>query len=178
MADASTIARPYAKAVFETAMTDGRLEHWGDLLAGLGTVVGESRIVAALADPQFGSEKVAGQIIDALAGRVDEQSRNFIRLLAEYDRLEVLPEIRERFEALRAEAERTVDVEVVAAAPLSDEHRQQLGNSLRKRLGRDVRLHVELDESLIGGAIIRAGDLVIDGSLRGRLDQLTATVKA
>lgn len=178
MADAVTIARPYAKAVFEVASAEGRLERWSDLLEGLGQVVGDPRVEAVLGDPQFGSEKIAGLIFEALSGRLDSQGQNFVRLLAEYDRLDVLPEIAVRFEALRAEAERTVDVDVASAAPLSEEYRQHLANSLRRRLGRDVRLQCRIDESLIGGAVIRAGDLVIDGSLRGRLNQLTTVVKA
>ena len=178
MADAITIARPYARAVFEVAVAEGRLEHWSDLLKGLGQVLGDSKMDAVLHDPQLGSGKVAGVIFEALAGRLDDQSQNFIRLLAEYGRLDVLPEIGERYEALRAEAERTVDVDVSSAAPLTDEYRDHLTNALRKRLGRDVRLHCHIDESLIGGAVIRAGDLVIDGSLRGRLDQLTTVVKS
>lgn len=177
MADASTIARPYAKAVFEVAMADGRLGEWGEFLQGLASVLGDEGVTALLNDPAFGGEKLAAIIIGALEGRIDQEGQNFIRLLATYDRLDVLPEINARYEALRAEAERTIDVEVTAAAPLAEEHERQLVASLRERLGRDVRLHVKIDEALIGGAIIRAGDLVIDGSLRGRLDELATAVK-
>ena len=177
MADAITIARPYARAVFEVAVAENRLEQWGDLLKGLGQVLADSNVDAVLHDPQLGSDRIAGAIFDALSGRLDGQGQNFIRLLAEYGRLDVLPEISARFDALRAEAERTVDVDVASAAPLSEEYKQQLAGSLRQRLGREVRLHCRIDESLIGGALIRAGDLVIDGSLRGRLDQLTTVVK-
>lgn len=177
MADASTIARPYAKAVFDIAMADGRLEQWGEFLQGLADVLADESVERVLNDPDIGGEKLAAVIIDALAGRIETEGENFIRLLAAYDRLDVVPEINERYEALRAEAERTVDVEVVSAAALSDEHRVQLTQSLRERLGREVRLHEKVDESLIGGAIVRAGDLVIDGSLRGRLDQLATAVK-
>ena len=177
MADASTIARPYAKAVFDVAMADGKLEQWGEFLQGLANVLGDESVEHVLNDPDVGGEKLAAVIIEALAGRIDHEGENFVRLLASYDRLEVVPEINERYEALRAEAERTVDVEVTSAAPLSDEHRARLTNSLRERRGRDVRLQEKVDESLFGGAIIRAGDLVIDGSLRGRLDQLATAVK-
>lgn len=178
MADARTIARPYAKAVFETAVAGNSLEQWGELLRGLAAVLAEPRVENVLNDPAFGSERLAGVISDALGQRLDNDGRNFVRLLAEYSRLDVLPEISERYETLRAEAERTVDVEVISAAPLTEEHKLQLTQSLRERLGREVRLECKIDESLIGGAIIRAGDLVIDGSLRGRLDQLATAVKA
>ncbi|NND59370.1 MAG: F0F1 ATP synthase subunit delta [Gammaproteobacteria bacterium] len=178
MADARTIARPYAKAVFDVAATQDRFEEWGELLAGLSQAVATEAVDNALENPKFGSEKVAAVIIETLEGRIDNEGRNFVRVLAEYDRLDVLPEICERFETLRAEAERTIDVEVVSAAPMSDTHQHELVNSLRRRLGREVRLQTSIDPSLIGGAIIRAGDLVIDGSLRGRLDQLATAVKA
>lgn len=178
MADASTIARPYAKAVFETAVAANRLEYWGELLRGLADVVAEPRVERMLNDPSMGGEKLAVMIVETIGDRIDREGQNFVRLLAEYGRLDVLPQITARYETLRAEAERTVDVQIVSAAPLSEEHQQKLAASLRERLGREVRLHLETDESLIGGAVIRAGDLVIDGSLRGRLDQLATAVKA
>lgn len=177
MADAITIARPYAKAVFEVAVADGRLEYWGELLAGLAGAIADDNVSRALDNPELGGDAVAALIIETLGERIGREGRNFIRVLAENDRLDVLPEIVERYETLRAEAERTIDVEVVSAAPLSDEHHTRLAGSLRERLGREVRLHTSIDESLIGGALIRAGDLVIDGSLRGRLDQLAAAIK-
>lgn len=177
MADNSTIARPYAKAVFELAHADGTLEQWGSLLGAISGAV-DDQVLALLGDPRVGSAQVAQVIIDALGDRVDGSGRNFIRLLAENDRVGVLPEITERYEALRAEAERTVDVSVTSAAPMSEQHQQQLAASLQRRLGREVRLHCDVDESLIGGAVVRAGDLVIDSSLRARLQKLATNLNS
>ena len=176
MADQSTIARPYAKAVFELAHETGKLEQWGKLLQSISYAVDDDRVGELLHNPVVGQAKVAQIIIDALGDKLDTQGRNFIRLLAENHRIGVLPDIAARFEVLRAEAERTIDVNVTSAAPLTEEHKIELAASLQRRFGRDVRLHCEIDESLIGGAVVRAGDLVIDSSLRGRLQQLASSL--
>lgn len=176
MAENSTIARPYAKAVFELARDEDRLEQWNRLLRAIASAVDDDRVMSLLQDPRVGSAKIGQVIIDALGERIDRSGRNFIRMLAENRRLNVLPDIVEVYEGLRADAERTVDVNVTSAAPMSEEHKTQLAASLQRRLGRDVRLHCEVDESLIGGAVVRAGDLVIDSSLRGRLQQLATTL--
>ncbi|MDH3588397.1 MAG: F0F1 ATP synthase subunit delta [Gammaproteobacteria bacterium] len=176
MADHSTLARPYAKAVFELAQEEDKLQQWGYLLQSVSSAVDDARVSELLQDPQVGGAKVGQIIVDALGDRLDSHGRNLIRLLAENGRIGALPDIAAGFESLRAEAERTVDVTVTSAAPLTDEHRAQLSASLQKRLGRDVRLHCEIDESLIGGAVVRAGDLVIDSSLRGRLQQLSSNL--
>ena len=176
MADNSTIARPYAKAAFELANEDGKLGRWSSLLQAVGSAVDEPRVAALLEDPQVGGGQIGQIIIDALGDRLDSHGHNFIRLLAENGRIGVVPDIASRFAKLRADAERTVDVNVTSAAPLSEEHKTRLAASLQKRFGRDVRLHCEIDESLIGGAVIRAGDLVIDSSLHGRLQQLATNL--
>ena len=176
MADHSTIARPYAKAVFELAHETGKLEHWSTLLRSMSYAVDDDRVGELLQNPSVGGAKVGQIIIDALGDRLDSHGRNFVRLLAENRRVGMLPEIFARFETLRAEAERTIDVNVTSAAPLTEEHKIELAASLQRRFGRDVRLHCEIDESLIGGAVVRAGDLVIDSSLRGRLQQLASSL--
>lgn len=178
MADHSTIARPYAKAVFELAQEEDKLAHWGSLLQAVAAAVDDARVTELLHNPQVGSAAVGQMIVDALGDRLDLQGRNFIRLLAEYGRIDVLPEIAAGFASLRADAEKTIDVNVTSAAPLSEEHKTQLAASLQQRLGRVVRLHCDIDESLIGGAVVRAGDLVIDSSLRGRLQQLASSLHA
>ena len=177
MSDQSTIARPYAKAVFELAQETGKLEQWGTLLRSISYAVDDPTVIDLLQKPSVGSAAVGQLIIDALGDRLDEHGRNFIRLLAENGRVGILPEITAGFETLRAEAERTIDVNVTSAAPLTEQHKTELVASLEKRFGRDVRLHCEVDESLIGGAVVRAGDLVIDSSLRGRMQQLASSLK-
>ena len=175
MAELATIARPYARAAFKYAHASGALKAWGDLLAVASTVVADPRVAAALSAPSHGkagpAELIAG-IVAASGVTVDAHGRNFLMLLAENHRLEALGQIAEQFEALRAEAENTIDVEVVTALALTDAQKAQLKSALGARFRREVRLHESVDPTLIGGAVIHAGDLVIDGSLKGRLARL------
>ncbi len=182
MADNNTIARPYAEAAFEVASEGGNLAGWSIALETAGAVLADGQVTGFLANPaltggqrlQFLMELLASANSEnaVLAGG-DARGTNFLKLLLEYGRVAVLPEIAEHFETLKANVENTVDVVVTSAAALSDDQRQAIAKALTARLGREVRLQTEIDESLIGGAVIRAGDIVIDGSLRARLDGLT-----
>ncbi len=172
MAEKVTVARPYAKAVFALACEQDKLAHWSETLGVAAGVVSDQRVAALLNSPRVTSAELAELIIGLCADKSDEMVGNFIRVLAQYRRLNVLPEIVNLFEALRTEYENSVDVSLISAAPVSQGQQDKIASALRKRLGRDVRLHCEIDESLIGGAVIRARDLVIDGSLSGRLARL------
>jgi F-type H+-transporting ATPase subunit delta len=171
MAEKATIARPYAKAAFESARQHNALERWSTVLATASSVVQDERVARLLSSPRVKPEDLSGLIGD-IAGDSDEQTRNFLATLASNRRLALLPEIASMYEALRADAENTADVQVISAVSLSEVQQQRLATALKKRLQRDVRLHCEVDASLIGGAIVRAGDFVIDGSLKARLDRL------
>ena len=180
MADNNTIARPYAQAVFELARDAGTLAAWLESLAIAGTLTADGQVAKFLSDPALSDaqreEFLTGLFAAAGATLLDgssEQGSNFVKLLVENGRARVLPEIAEHFEALKADVENTVDVVVTSASPLSDEQRKAITTALKARLGREVRLETEIDENLIGGAVIRAGDVVIDGSLRAGLDGLT-----
>jgi F-type H+-transporting ATPase subunit delta len=182
VADNNTIARPYAEAAFEVASEDGNLAGWSAALETAGAVIADGQVVSFLATPALTSEQRLQFLVELLASLNsdntvlaggDAKGTNFIKLLLEYGRIAVLPEIAEHFEILKANVENTVDVVVTSATALSDDQRQAITKALTARLGRDVRLQTEIDESLIGGAVIRAGDIVIDGSLRARLDGLT-----
>jgi len=177
MAENSTVARPYAKAAHEIAQERGNVDAWSTLLDIGATAAADEGFQRLLASPAHTESELADLLIGICGEHADEFGRNFFRVLAENGRLGYLPDIRAEFERLRAEAENIVDVEISSAVPLSDDQRERYATSLRQRLGKTVRLHCEIDESLIGGAIIRAGDLVIDGSLRGRLDRLANAVK-
>ena len=185
MADNNTVARPYAQAIFEVATADAGLGEWSESLATAGQLLRDRELVEYLGDPAFsdarrlefltglfskaGSQKLAGG---------DAKGTNFLKLLIENDRVAVLPEISEHFDVLKAEVENSVDAVVASAVALSQEQLDEMAGLLRKRLGRDVRITTEIDETLLGGAVIRAGDVVIDGSLRARLDGLaTALIK-
>lgn len=176
MAEKITVARPYAQAVFELARERDAYAGWSDLLAVAAQVASEPAFSRLLGDPAMERRQLADILIELCGDQADESGRNFIRLLADNDRLAYLPEISMKFEQLRAEAEKIVDVEVTSAVALDEPQQQKIAAAMRERLGSNVRLHCEIDESLLGGAVVRAGDLVIDGSLRGRLDRLAGAL--
>jgi len=187
MADNNTIARPYADAIFSYAQESGALAAWSEALALAGPIMADGQVNGFLSRPALTDaqrlELLTGLFGQAggegsLLGGGDEHGLNFLRLLVENDRVNVLPEISQHFEALKAEVENTVDVIVTSAVPLDDSQRQEITEALKKRLGRDVRLQTEVDENLIGGAVISAGDVVIDGSLRARLEGLAGALTA
>jgi F-type H+-transporting ATPase subunit delta len=178
MAEKATLARPYARAAFEHARSTNALGRWSELLAVASQVVSDARVKPLLGNPHVGIDQLVDLVAGVAGDRVDGGGRNFLRALADNRRFGVLPEIAAQFEALRAEVENVVDVEVIAAMEVSAAQADRLSRALKARLGRDVRLHTRIDASLIGGAIVRAGDLVIDGSLKGRLDRLAAGMTA
>ncbi|HZD52817.1 MAG TPA: F0F1 ATP synthase subunit delta [Woeseiaceae bacterium] len=187
MADNHTIARPYAEAAFEWARQTGALVAWSEGLRLGGELMADGRAAAFLANPRLtdaerlefltGLFRTAGGDDGIFAGS-NAAGTNFIKLLLEYERVPVLPEMAELFEKLKARVENTIDVTVTTATRLSDAQRTAIVEALRKRLGREVHLEVAVDGTLIGGAIIRADDIVIDGSLRSRLDRLSNAMVA
>jgi F-type H+-transporting ATPase subunit delta len=185
MADNNTIARPYAQAVFELANDAGELTAWSESLGVAGQLLADDDLVGYLSTPDLSDAKrldfLAGLFknagADKLAGS-DKRGSNFLKLLLENKRIAVLPEISAHFEVLKAEVENTVEATVTSASPLSKAQADKIAGALKKRLGRDVNVTTQIDENLIGGAVIRAGDVVIDGSLRARLEGLaTALIK-
>lgn len=179
MAEALTLARPYAKAVFELAHGHHKAERWNKLLALLTALVGNREAQVMLGDPRVPASARAEVLLDlcAKAGHKPEpQERNFVRLLAENRRLPLLPEIAAEFASLREQAEGLVEVEMRAAVPVSEAEQNTLRAALEKKLARQVKLNCVIDQSLIGGAVLRAGDLVIDGSVRDKLGRLAAAM--
>jgi len=182
MADNHTIARPYAEAAFDLAREAGTLDAWSRALHVASDVMADGSVATFLANPLLTDDErqsfltgligAAGAGDNILASQAKE-GRNFLKLLLEYGRIAVLPEIAKHFDTLKAEVENTIDVTVTSATRLDDAQKKVIAGALGKRLGRKVRLETELDESLIGGAVIRAGDIVIDGSLRSRLKSLS-----
>ncbi len=175
MADATTLARPYAKAVFEVAKAANALGPWADALAVAGAGASNEVVLGMIADPNVENETLMS--VFAAQSSAPEGYDNFLKLLEENDRLPVLPEIARLFEQLRAEAERTLNVTVRSATELTDEYRQRLSDSLAKKYDRKIALESVVDSSMIGGAIIQAGDMVIDGSLRRKLNLLAESLK-
>ncbi len=172
MAERATIARPYAKAAFEYARDANAIARWSQGLELAAEIVEDPRIAALIHDPRLTVDELAGLIGEVAGEQLDTGMRNFVRVLAENRRLPLLPEIAAHYEAERALVENTVDVEVVSAVPLSAAQADKLRQALNTRLKRRVRMQNSVDATLLGGAVIRAGDLVIDGSLKGRLERL------
>ena len=178
MAELHTLARPYAKAAFELAQETRALPHWSQTLKTLAAAMSDAQVAALLADPRLSRGDVAAVLTSALGDKLDAQGRNLVGLLAENNRLAALPAIAEEFEALRAAAESRVEVEITTAAEVAQAQQQALLDALRKRLSRELVVSWKTDPSLVAGAVIRAGDLVIDGSVSGELAQLRQAVVA
>ncbi len=172
MAEAITVARPYAQAAFDEARELGELKSWSDILQSVAQAVINPEVRAIITSPRI----IKSQLIElmlALSGdKASEIQRNFIKLLIEGQRLILLPEIVMLFEIMRAEAEKNVDVVVTSAFDLSEAQKQKIAEALQKRMGREIRLSCETDRKLLGGVIIRTGDKVIDGSARTHLSEL------
>jgi len=178
LAEPSTIARPYAEAAFKLADSQGKLAEWSVTLANLSAVAADARIRAAIGDPNLSAAKVAGLVISVLAGKLTGESENFVRVLAENGRLDVLSEIRAQYEALKNEREGVVEAEVQSAFELDAAQVADLVSRLEKKTGRKVRARVSVDKALIGGVKIVIGDKVIDGSARAQLAALETALKA
>jgi F-type H+-transporting ATPase subunit delta len=172
MAELTTLARPYAKAAFEVAVHGGDLQTWSDMLGLLAKVVSNRTVSRALASPSLTSEQQAQVLIDLCGDEINTTGQNFIKVLSENKRLTLLPEIVELFDKLKAEQERTIDVEISTAFPLASDLEKKLAQSIKAKLNRDVKIHSEINKDLIGGIVIRAGDLVIDDSVRSKLHRL------
>ena len=187
MAEAATIARPYAKAAFMSARDAKSLPAWSAALEAASGMVGDARVADLIGNPKMSPDQVVS-LFAGLAGAdaagsgavgggaaavdVDAHWQNFIRLLAANKRLDVLPEIAAQYEMLRAQYENELDVEVTSAVALDEAQRKKLLTALKTRFKRDVRMTTSIDPRLLGGAVIRAGDLVIDGSINGRLQRM------
>jgi F-type H+-transporting ATPase subunit delta len=178
MADRLTIARPYARAAFEEARAHERLAPWSEALHIAAQVVKDPRVAELLGDPRVTPEQLSQLINDIAGPKLDGQGANLVRTLADNHRLAFLPEIATLFDTFKDEALGVADVTVTSAAPLDAGQQQTLARALERRLNRKVQLHCETDPDLIGGAILRSGDLVIDGSLRTRLNRIAYELTA
>ncbi len=176
MAELTTLARPYAKAVFGLTGDDKSRAAWSERLAALAEVVAHEEVRDLLGNPRVETEQLVALVTAAAGKALDGEGENLVRLLAANRRLTLVAEIAAIYERLRAEAEGIVDVEVISAQPLEKAQQDKIAAALGKRLGREVRLHCREDESVVGGAVIRAGDLVIDGSVRGQLERLSGAL--
>lgn len=172
MAEKQTAARPYAEAVFALAKERNALKDWSGTLALLAAVAQDANIQRLAADPRVERARLLGLLLDIGGKNLAAEGANFLRLLVENRRLTLLPEIAAIYESLKAEAEARVEATVTSAFPLEPAQLKTLEQGLKRRFGRAVHLTATVDANLVGGVVIRAGDLVIDGSVRGRLTGL------
>lgn len=178
MAELSTLARPYARAFFEIKQAAGDLASGSRAVDALAAVASEPQIARLTGHPAVRREELVELISAACGDALDDAGRNLLRLLVANGRVAVAPKLAEIYGDLRAEAESTITVDVTAAMDVAAATREALAGALAKRLGRTVDLNVSVDETLIGGAVLRAGDLVIDGSVAGRVARMTRTLTA
>ena len=172
-AELSTVARPYARAAFSYALDQaGGLDKWSTMLRILAAVINESAVQSMLDDPLLTIENQTHLLVSLMDDDLSPEGRNFIGVLAEYNRLALIPNVTEQFELLKANHEKILDVAVTSAFEVSEENELALVEALTKRLQRDINIKTEVDKSLIGGVLIRAEDMVIDDTLRGRLERL------
>lgn len=180
MSESTTLARPYAKAIFEHALAEKKLAEWSEHLLILAQSVLTPQAFEFITNPASTDEQHI-ELLQSLCRPEAKESKslnNLIVLLATNKRLMLLPAIKELYEAHRAEQEKTLDVEVISFSTVSPAQQQQMIESLSQRLQRKVSLNISIDPSLLGGAVIRAGDLVIDGSVRGKLNKLSTGLAA
>ena len=178
MAEAKTIARPYAEAAFALAREQKALAAWSGMLALIAAVAGDGQLQRLAADPRVSHEQLLGLLLGVCGDKLNREGQNFLRALVENRRLAVTPEIAEVFEELKNAAEARIEAAVQSAFPMSAEQVKALEQGLTRKLARAVTVKVTIDPALIGGTLVRAGDLVIDASVRGRLAQLAATLNS
>jgi F-type H+-transporting ATPase subunit delta len=176
MSDFTTAARPYANAVYDTAHENKALDSWSDALANLANVVSDSQMSKLLDDPELGKAQKGELLIQVLGDKLTEQQQNLVKLMAENGRLKLMPDVLDQFEVARAKAENKIEAEVISAFELSAEQTNELVNTLKNKLGCDITLTATIDESLIGGVVIKAGDTIIDASMKSQLDSLALSL--
>lgn len=174
MAEKQTAARPYAEAAFQFAKERNALTVWSDMLGLIKAVAVDENMARLAADPRVDQARFLELFLGVCAKNVDAEAGNFVRLVVENRRLSLLTEIVMQFEQLKAEAESRIEASVVSAFALEPAQLIALEQALRRRLGREVQLRAEIDSSLVGGVVIRAGDTVIDGSVKGQLSALAS----
>ncbi len=170
--DATTIARPYAEAIFARAVETEKLDLWSDMLKLLSAVVVDPALDALIGSPKLDKIQLTELMLEIGGGRLSDEGQNLVKLLTANDRLAVVPEIANLFEVRKAEHQGSIDVRVVSAYAMKPAQETHLAEALKTKLGREVRITSEKDPALIGGFRLRAGDMVIDGSVSGQLSQL------
>lgn len=176
MTDLSKIARPYAGAVFALAKQEGTLQAWSGSLQALSLIASDPVAIALMKNPKFSKEDLVDLFLSIAAEDLVESAKKLVQVLVRFKRLSCLPDIARLYEAYRARAEQVIKVELVSAQPLAESYQQLIAEKLSQRHQCQVDVIVETDPTLLGGAIIRTGDYVIDGSVKGRLQTLKESI--
>ncbi|HHO59053.1 MAG TPA: F0F1 ATP synthase subunit delta [Thiotrichales bacterium] len=181
MSDYTTAARPYANAVYDlaaeqSAKDSGALQSWGDALTNLATIVADERIGDLLDNPDINRQQKGDFIIQLLGDKLTTQQQNLVRLMAENGRLKLMPDVARQYEVACAKAENKIEAEVISAFELSAEQTSEITNTLKNKLGCEITLSTTVDESLIGGVVIKAGDTIIDASMKSQLESLALSL--
>jgi len=177
MSELTTVARPYAKAAFDFALEQGALDKWAEMLEFAAAVAKDETMASFLS-----SSATVGKTAEVFTGvcgdELDDSAKNFIRVMAENERLTALSAVSELYQTFRAEYEKEVEVDVTSAVKLLKAQQTELSKALEKRLQRKIKLNCSVDKSILGGLVIEAGDTVIDGTLRGKLDRLAYALQS
>ena len=176
MSSLTTLARPYAKAAFELATSDNNLSGWDDMLSAVANATADESMAGWLQSPHSTAGKAVEIIVETLGGDIDPRFHGYLGVLADNDRLSLCGEISQLFQQLRQQAEKRLEVRVVSATPLQASQAERMQSALAKRFDCDITLSNDVDPEILGGAIIYAGDQVIDGSLMGRLKRLESSL--
>lgn len=178
MAELTTLARPYSRAAFDVAKEDGKLSEWAEALTSASAITSDETIQCLLSSPGLTATQKSDSLSEVLGDSVDQKFKNFLSTLADNKRLMLLPTIKLQFITLKAQQEKSIEVDVSTAFELSASVQEALVTALKKKLEREVSLSTSVDPSLLGGALIRAGDTVIDGSVKGRLAKLAEAMNS
>jgi F-type H+-transporting ATPase subunit delta len=176
MSELTTIARPYAKAAFEFAVEKNAVADWNEMLDFAAQVASNEQVLSFVASKA--SEEQAEIFVSVCAEQINEYGQNLIKVLAENGRLVALPAVAELFAEFKAEYDKEIDVDITSATELAASQQEALVAALEKRFSRKIKLNCSVDETLVGGLVVQAGDNVIDGSIRGKLDRLATTLQS
>ncbi|NKB76097.1 MAG: F0F1 ATP synthase subunit delta [Gammaproteobacteria bacterium] len=178
MSDLSNIARPYAHAIFELAQEQGNLAGWGATIDLLASIASDENLKGVINDPHVSSQQLEELIIGVGGDHLNDEAVNFVKLLVKNSRINALPEMAIVYAEKRADAERVIEATMITATKIDEPQQKQFVDALEVKLGRTVKLDFDVDDELIGGAVIRAGDWVVDGSVRAQLEQLVGAIGA
>jgi len=177
MSELLTLARPYAAAVFKRAIETSGADKWSQFLANMAGVLSDANMSSLADNPKVSNEQLVDVLLEIGQGQIDQEGENLIRLLVANGRLLLFPQIQKLFEEYRAQEEGYIDVDVSVAYEFNDDSWRHFVQSLESKLGKKARIKITVDKSLVGGVLVKAGDKVFDGSIKGRLQQMHKTLK-